>query len=69
LFKPSSVMPVAYNIAWEAPCDLGCVIVRETLFRSLSSFCEARKEDVDDKARLNNIRNCSHRVAGHLHIL
>src|SRR5271154_6854978 len=33
LFRSASDMPVAYNIACEAPCDLGCVIFRETLLR------------------------------------
>jgi len=31
-------MPVAYNIAWEAPCDLGCVIWAETLLSLGSSL-------------------------------
>lgn len=31
LFKSSSWSPVAYSIACEAPCEMGCVTWRETL--------------------------------------
>jgi hypothetical protein len=51
LFKPSSVMPVAYNMAWEAPCDLGWVMAAETLL-SFGSESLARKEDVEERDRL-----------------
>ena len=51
LLNPSSVMPVAYNIACEAPWDLGCVILAETLL-SCAPESLARYEDVDDKDRL-----------------
>ena len=55
LFNPSSVMPVAYNMACEAPCDLGWVIALETLLRPESSFEEARKGEVDERERLYRI--------------
>ena len=51
LFNPSSVMPVAYNIACEAPCDLGCVMAAETLL-SFASESLARYEDVEEIVRL-----------------
>lgn len=38
LFSPSSLMPVAYNIAWEAPWDFGWVIVAETVLSFFSSW-------------------------------
>ena len=44
-------MPVAYNIACEAPCDLGCVMAEETLLR-FESESLARYEEVDDSDRL-----------------
>jgi len=54
LFKPSSVMPVAYSIACDAPCDFGWVMVAETLLSCGSeSFAVAlRQDEVDDKERL-----------------
>ena len=51
LFNPSSVIPVAYNIACEAPCDFGCVMAEETLL-SFDSESLARYEDVEDRDRL-----------------
>ena len=48
-------MPVAYNMACEAPCDFGWVIALETLLRPASSFEDARKEDVDERQRLEKI--------------
>ena len=44
-------MPVAYNMACEAPCDLGWVMAEETLL-SFGSESLARKEDVEDSDRL-----------------
>lgn len=51
LFNPSSVIPVAYNMACEAPCDLGCVIAAETLL-SFWSSTSARKEGVEEMERV-----------------
>ncbi len=53
LFIPSSFNPVAYSMACEAPCDLGCVTVAETLLRWESELSDARREEVDDMDRLN----------------
>jgi hypothetical protein len=51
-------MPVAYNIAWEAPCDLGCVILEEILL-SLGSASLARLEEVEERPRLQIVRYSS----------
>lgn len=51
LFRPSSVMPVAYNIACEAPWDLGWVIVAEILL-SFGSESLVRQAEVEKRERL-----------------
>jgi hypothetical protein len=43
-------------MACDAPCDLGCVIVRETLLRPVSLFWVARGADVDESERLERVR-------------
>lgn len=43
-------------MACDAPCDFGCVIVRETLLRPASSFWVARGANVDDSERLKCVR-------------
>jgi hypothetical protein len=45
-------MPVAYNMACEAPWDFGWVMAAETLLSCGSSFWEARKVEVDERDRL-----------------
>lgn len=45
---------MAYNIACEAPCDFGCVIVDETLLSCGSESLEdVRRDEVEDKERLD----------------
>lgn len=54
LFNLSSVIPVAYNIACEAPCDFGWVIAAETLLSwGSESLEDARREEVEDRERLS----------------
>lgn len=45
-------MPVAYNMACEAPWDFGCVILAEILLSWGSSF---RRADVVQRERLEHI--------------
>lgn len=55
LLNLSSVMPVAYSIACEAPCDFGCVIVAEVWLSSESLRVALRRGCADDKERLQII--------------
>jgi hypothetical protein len=57
LFNPSSVIPVAYNMACDAPCDFGCVTVAETVL-SLGSELSwlAWRIELEDKQRLDDIQ-------------
>src|SRR3569833_260081 len=48
LFMSASFRPVAYSIAWEAPCDLGWVMWAETAL----SFSSAFRADVVDRCCL-----------------
>ena len=37
LFMSCSLRPVAYSMAWDAPCEMGCVTWRETLLMAESA--------------------------------
>jgi hypothetical protein len=54
LFMSVSLMPVAYSIACEAPCDLGCVMCLLTELSSLSALAVRAAEL--ESARLQTIR-------------
>lgn len=47
LFMSSSLSPVAYSMAWDAPCDFGCVTLLLNLFSPFgtvglaSLFCDS----------------------------
>lgn len=56
-----SLMPVAYSMAWDAPCDLGCVMYLLIELSSLSAFAvrsvelvNARLWICEFRARCNN---------------
>ncbi len=56
-----SLMPVAYSMAWDAPCDFGCVMYLLIELSSLSAFAVRRVELVNARlwiceyrARCNN---------------
>src|SRR4051794_7354185 len=59
LFMSSSLRPTAYNIAWEAPWDLGCVMWRETLLRALSFW---KRGMVVERVRLKSNVQVSNRL-------